>query len=65
MTRKTIDYTRLGVEACDAFAAGPEEFADFIRTTLAVVAPLHVETATTGTLPELLSFLTSPSQARH
>jgi hypothetical protein len=66
MTRKTIDYTRLGVEACEAFTAGPEEFADFVRTTLFVAAPLHdLETATTGTLPELLSFLTPPSETRH
>lgn len=66
MTRKTIDYTRLGVEACEAFTAGPGAFADFVRTILSVAAPLHVlETATTGTLPELLNFLTPPSETRH
>jgi hypothetical protein len=66
MTRKTIDYTRLGVETCAAFTAGPEEFADFVRTILSVAAPLHdLETATPGTLPELQNFLTPPSETRH
>jgi hypothetical protein len=46
MTRKTIDYARdyarLGVEACEAFNDGPAAFADFVRTTLSLTAPLHV-----------------------
>jgi hypothetical protein len=42
MTRKTIDYGRLGVEACEAYTEGPESFADFVRTILSIAAPLHV-----------------------
>jgi hypothetical protein len=34
MTRKTIDYARLGVRACEAFMGGPAAFADFVRMTL-------------------------------
>ena len=41
MTRKTIDYARLGVEACEAFMEGPAAFADFVRTILSIAAPLH------------------------
>jgi hypothetical protein len=53
MTGETIDYTRLGVEACQAFAEGPVAFADFVRSILSVAAPLHVlQTTSTGKLPE-------------
>jgi hypothetical protein len=53
MTHKTIDYARLGVEACEAFKDGPAAFADFIRTTLSLTAPLHVlQTTTADKLPE-------------
>ena len=53
MTRKTIDYARLGVEACEAFKEGPAAFADFVRTTLSLTAPLHVlQTTTADKLPE-------------
>jgi len=41
MTRKTIDYERLGIEACEAFTEGPAAFADFVRTTLSIAAPVH------------------------
>ena len=39
MTRKTIDYTRLGVEACEAFTEGPAAFHDFVRTILSHCGP--------------------------
>jgi hypothetical protein len=53
MTRETIDYARLGVEACQAFTEGPVAFADFVRTILSVAAPQHVlQTTSTGKLPE-------------
>ena len=39
MTRETINYTRLGVEACEAFTEGPGAFADFVRTILSTAAP--------------------------
>jgi hypothetical protein len=56
MTRKTVDYARLGVEACEAFTEGPAAFADFVRTTLSTTAPLHVlQTTTTDKLPERLT----------
>jgi hypothetical protein len=42
MTRETIDYARLGVEACQAYTEGPTAFADFVRTTLAVAASQYV-----------------------
>ena len=38
MTRKTINYERLGVEACEAYTEGPESFADFVSTILSVAA---------------------------
>jgi hypothetical protein len=41
MTHKTIDYERLGIEACEAFAEGPAGFADFVRTILSIAAPVH------------------------
>jgi hypothetical protein len=66
MTRKNIDYARLGVEACEAFAEGPAAFADFARTILSIAAPLHMlQTTTTGKLPERLNSLTSQSETRH
>ena len=53
MTRETINYTRLGVEACEAFTEGPGAFADLVRTILSTAAPLHVlHTTTTVRLPE-------------
>jgi hypothetical protein len=56
MTSTTIDYERLGVQACEAFTAGPAAFADFVRTILSTAAPLHVlQTATTGKLLERLN----------
>jgi hypothetical protein len=66
MTRKTIDYARLGVEACEAFKEGPAAFADFVRTTLSIAAPLHMlQTTTADKLPEPLSSLTPLSETRH
>ena len=65
MTRKTIDYARLGVEACEAFTEGPAALADFVRTILSVAAPLHVfQTTTTGKLPETVDFAPL-SETRH
>ena len=56
MTRKTIDYTRLGVEACEAFTEGQDAFHDFIRTILCIAAPLHaLQTALRE--PEPLEFV--------
>ena len=58
MTFRTIDYERLGVEACEAFTDGPAAFADFVRTILSIAAPLHVlQTTTTGKLPEMLELV--------
>jgi hypothetical protein len=55
MTQKSIDYARLGVEACEAFTEGPAAFADFVRTTLSTTAPMHaLQTTTTNQLPERL-----------
>jgi hypothetical protein len=55
MTRKTIDYQRLGVEACEAYTEGPESFDDFVSTILSVAAPLHVlQTANRDERPEPL-----------
>ena len=56
-TRKTIDYARLGVAACEAFADGPASFADFLRTTLSIAAKVHQ--------PESLDPFTAMSQTRH
>ena len=65
-TRKTIDYPRLGVAACEAFAEGPAAFADFMRTTLSIAAKAHAtQTATSSILPELLDPFTAMSQTRH
>jgi hypothetical protein len=53
MTRKTIDYERLGVEACEAYIEGPQSFADFVGTILSVAAPLHaLQTANRDERPE-------------
>jgi hypothetical protein len=41
MTRQTIDYVRIGVEARQASTEGPDAFADLVRTILSVAAP-HV-----------------------
>ena len=41
MTRESINYARIGVEANVAFAEGPAAFSDFVRTILSVAAP-HV-----------------------
>jgi hypothetical protein len=65
-TRKTIDYPRLGVAACETFADGPATFADFVRTTLSIAAKVHaMQTATRSNQPEPLDPLTPLSQARH
>ena len=63
MTRETINYARIGVEACEAFKEGPTAFADFVRTILSVAAPLH-QTTTTGKLPETVDFAPL-SETRH
>jgi hypothetical protein len=63
MTRETINYARIGVEACEAFKEGPTAFADFVRTILSVAAPLH-QTTTTGKLPETGDFIPL-SETRH
>lgn len=56
MTRKAIDYARLGIEACEAFTDGPAAFADFVRGTPSITAPLHVlQTSTTEKLLERLN----------
>jgi hypothetical protein len=66
MTRRTIDYERLGVEACEAFTDGPAAFADFVRTILSIAAPLHVlQTTTTGKLPEVLDSFTPLFETKH
>ena len=65
-TRKTIDYARLGVAACEAFADGPAAFADFMRTTLYIAAKVHTaQTAMRGNQPEALDPFTTLSQTRH
>jgi hypothetical protein len=57
MTRSTVNYARIGVEACEAFAEGPAAFADFVRTILSIAAPMHVlQTTTIGKLPEPVDF---------
>ena len=59
MTRKTIDYARLGIEACEAFTDGPAAFADFVRETLSITASMHVlQTTTTDKLLEALNSFT-------
>lgn len=66
MTRKTLDYAYLGVEACEAFAEGPAAFADFVRTILSIAAPLHaLQTTTTGKLPEMLDSFTPLFETKH
>jgi hypothetical protein len=65
MTRETIDYARLGVEACQAYTEGPTAFADFVRTTLAVAASQYaLQTTTTGKLPEPLNSFAPLSQKK-
>ena len=65
MTRSTVNYARIGVEACEAFTQGPTALADFVRTILSVAAPLHVfQTTTTGKLPETGDFIPL-SETRH
>jgi hypothetical protein len=62
-TRKTIDYPRLGVAACEAFADGPAAFADFMRTTLSIAAKVHAtRIGTRGNQPDPLDPLTAMSQ---
>jgi hypothetical protein len=66
MTPKSIDYERLGIEACEAFAAGPAAFADFMRTILSVAAPSHaVQTANRDKRREPLNSFTLLSETRH
>ena len=63
---RTIDYERLGVEACEAFADGPVAFAHFVRTILSIAAPLHVlQTTTTGKLSEMLNSFTPLFETKH
>ncbi len=65
-TRKTIDYARLGVAACEAFADGPATFADFMRTTLSIAAKAHATQSPTSSIrPEPLDQFTAMSQTRH
>ena len=66
MTRRAIDYERLGVEACEAFTDGPAAFADFVRTILSIAAPLHVlQTTTTGKLPEMVDSFAPLFETKH
>ena len=66
MTRKTIDYNRLGLEACDAYIEGPESFADFVRTILSIAAPLHVlQTPMRPVRTQPLDAFTPASETRH
>jgi hypothetical protein len=65
MTRETINYARIGVEACEAFTEGPAAFADFVRTILSIAAPVHVlQTTMRGKLPEPVDFAPL-SETRH
>ena len=65
MTRSTVNYARIGVEACEAFAEGPAAFADFVRRTLAVAASQYaLQTTTTGKLPEPLNSFAPLSQKK-
>jgi hypothetical protein len=59
MTRKTIDFERLGIETCEAFMEGPAAFADFVRTILSIAAPVHaLQMAKYDKRPEpLISFI--------
>jgi hypothetical protein len=41
MTRETINYARIGVEARETFTEGPAAFSNFVRAILSVAAP-HV-----------------------
>jgi hypothetical protein len=66
MTRKTIDYARLGEVVCEAFVEGPAAFADFVRTTLSVAAAVHAVQATTrDKQPDLTDSITPLSETRH
>ena len=66
MTRQTIDYERLGVEACEAYTEGSESFADFVSTILSVAAPLHVlQTAVRAVPTQPLDAFTPMSETRH
>jgi hypothetical protein len=62
MTRETINYARIGVEA---FAEGPAAFADFVRTSLSIAAPLHAhQMTTTGKVSKPLNWFTPSSETR-
>ena len=65
MTRETINYARLGVEACEAFTKGPGAFADFVRTILTTAAPLHVLQTTTAKLPEPVKSFAPLFETKH
>jgi hypothetical protein len=66
MTRRTIDYGRLGLEACEAYSEGPESFADFVRTILSIAAPLHVlQAAIRPVQTQPLDAFTHMSETRH
>jgi hypothetical protein len=64
MTRKTIDYTRLGIEACEAYTEGPDAFRDFVRMILSIAAPLHVLQTAAREAEQRISF-TPLSETRH
>jgi hypothetical protein len=66
MTRKTIDYERLGIETCEAFTEGPAAFADFVGTILSIAALVHaLQTAKRDNRPEPLISLIPMSETRH
>jgi hypothetical protein len=67
MTSKTIDYARLGVEACEAFTEGPAAFAEFVRSILSVAAPLHntLQTAGRDKQRDLIDSFTPLSETLH
>jgi hypothetical protein len=66
MTRETINYARLGVEACEALTNGPGAFADFVRAILSTAAPLHVlQTTTTVKVPEPVKSFAPLFETKH
>jgi hypothetical protein len=66
MTRKTIDYERLGAVACEAFTEGPAAFADFVRTILSIAAPVHaLQTAKYDKRPEPPISFIPVTETRH
>jgi hypothetical protein len=63
--RKTIDYARIGVEACEAFTEGPAAFADFVRRILSIEAPLHAPQPTATSEPTEPVGFAPLSETRH